>query len=157
MINSAEKEILLLLPTINAFLRQERLGIIELLKRVAIQNNVNIKILTPVNDFICKIIQSIENTNGKLTNYFNLRSYEEMTTTTVTIIIVDKKASLACRSINLWNRWERYTWRWSISYPTEYDTHREAIPNVYQLMLFVKLLDLDQPDYSSTCNNSGTP
>jgi hypothetical protein len=101
MINSAEKEILLLLPTINAFLRQERLGIIELLKRVAIQNNVNIKILTPVNDFICKIIQSIENTNGKLTNYFNLRSYEEMTTTTVTIIIVDKKASLACRSINL--------------------------------------------------------
>ena len=101
MINSAKKEILLLLPTINAFLRQERLGIIELLKRVAIQNNVNIKILTPVNDFICKIIQSIENTNGKLTNYFNLRSYEEMTTTTVTIIIVDKKASLACRSINL--------------------------------------------------------
>ena len=56
MINSAEKEILLLLPTINAFFRQERLGIIKLLKKVAIQRNINIKILSPINDFVRKIM-----------------------------------------------------------------------------------------------------
>ena len=100
MINSAEMEILLLLPTINAFLRQERLGIIKLLKKVAIQRDINIKILSPINDLAGKIMQSMEEVNGKRANCFDLRPYEEMTITTVTIIIVDKKASLVIEKLD---------------------------------------------------------
>ncbi len=104
MIKSAEKEILLIIPTINAFLREERLGIIKLLKNVAIQRDINIKILSPINDFVDKIMQSIEEVQGKRANYFDLRpveqTYEEMTVTTVTIIIVDKKASLVIEKLD---------------------------------------------------------
>jgi K+-sensing histidine kinase KdpD len=104
MIKSAEKEILLIIPTINAFLREERLGIIKLLKNVAIRSDINIKILSPINDFVDKIMQSIEEVQGKRANYFDLRpveqTYEEMTVTTVTIIIVDKKASLVIEKLD---------------------------------------------------------
>ena len=48
MIKSAKTEILLMLPTINAFLREDRIGVIELLKKSATENNVNVRIITPI-------------------------------------------------------------------------------------------------------------
>jgi two-component system, OmpR family, sensor histidine kinase VicK len=50
LIKSAKSEILLMLPTINAFLREERIGVIELLKKSATENDVNVRIITPSND-----------------------------------------------------------------------------------------------------------
>jgi two-component system, OmpR family, sensor histidine kinase VicK len=55
MIKLAKHELLLVLPTINAFYRQERIGIIELLKQAAERDHsLNVRILTPTNDVIEK-------------------------------------------------------------------------------------------------------
>jgi two-component system, OmpR family, sensor histidine kinase VicK len=53
MVKSAKREVLLVLPTINAFYREERIGIIELLKQASEgDHRVNVRILTPTNDAI---------------------------------------------------------------------------------------------------------
>ena len=54
MVKSAKHEVLLLLPTINAFYREERIGIIELLKQASEreENRVNVRILTPTDGVI---------------------------------------------------------------------------------------------------------
>ena len=52
MIKSAKHEILLIIPTVNAFLREERIGAIELLKQTAIERNVKVRIIGPSNSVI---------------------------------------------------------------------------------------------------------
>jgi signal transduction histidine kinase len=54
MVKSAKHEVLLLLPTINAFHREERIGMIELLKQASEreENRVNVRILAPTDDVI---------------------------------------------------------------------------------------------------------
>jgi two-component system sensor histidine kinase VicK len=53
MIELAKREVLLVLPTVNAFYREERIGIIELLKQASEgDHRVNVRILTPTNDAI---------------------------------------------------------------------------------------------------------
>jgi two-component system, OmpR family, sensor histidine kinase VicK len=61
MVKSAKHEVLLVLPTINAFYREERIGIIQLLKQAAERedNMVNARILTPVKYAIEERLQSM--------------------------------------------------------------------------------------------------
>ena len=60
MIKSAKHEVLLVLPTINAFYRKERIGIMQLLKQAAEgEHKVNARILTPTNDAIEQRLQNI--------------------------------------------------------------------------------------------------
>ena len=61
LVKSAKQEILLILPTTNSFLREHKLGIIQLLKQVASisEYNVNVRILTPTNDAIEKILKNM--------------------------------------------------------------------------------------------------
>ena len=60
MVKSAKHEVLLVLPTINAFYRKERIGIMQLLKQVAEgEYEVNARILTPTNDAIEQRLQNI--------------------------------------------------------------------------------------------------
>ena len=106
MIKSAKSEILLLLPTINAFLREERIGAIELLKESAAENNVNVRIITPSNDDIEKTLQNIasvavrkeQQENQKKEKGFEVQRsnihFKETAMTTVTILVVDKRESL---------------------------------------------------------------
>jgi signal transduction histidine kinase len=62
MVKSAKHEVLLVLPTINAFYREERIGIIELLKQASEgDHRVNVRILTPTND----AIENISSTTGQ--------------------------------------------------------------------------------------------
>jgi two-component system, OmpR family, sensor histidine kinase VicK len=64
MIKLAKHEVLLVLPTINAFYREERIGIMELLKQAAERDHrVNVRILTPTNDAIEKKLQNIVSGN----------------------------------------------------------------------------------------------
>ena len=105
MLKAAEQEILLIFPTANSFLRQERLGIIHFLRYGAIERGINIKILTPIDGEVHKIVQSIVEETGKQSKKrFHIRAvgvtYEETTVSTVTIIIVDKKTSLAIEKID---------------------------------------------------------
>ena len=123
MIKLAKHELLLVLPTINAFYRQERIGIIELLKQTAERDHsLNVRILTPTNDAIEKKLltigsgneqrdrdgresnrQQLKNKKSFDTRHIDLETIdedEELTAaersavTTVTILVVDRKESL---------------------------------------------------------------
>jgi two-component system sensor histidine kinase VicK len=59
MVKSAKREVLLVLPTINAFYREERIGIIEFLKQASEgDHRINVRILTPTNDAIENIVSA---------------------------------------------------------------------------------------------------
>jgi two-component system, OmpR family, sensor histidine kinase VicK len=106
MIQSAKGEILLMLPTTNAFLREERIGAIKLLDVLATEHDVNVRIITPTNDLVEKILRATESVamirSEKIKNKKNKglqvqRSniqFKETSMTTVTILVVDKKESL---------------------------------------------------------------
>ena len=106
LIKSAKSEILLMLPTINAFLREERIGIIELLKKSTTENDVNVRIITPSNDVVEKLLQNIESVVVKRSQQENQKKekgfevqhsniqFKETAMTTVTILVIDRKESL---------------------------------------------------------------
>ena len=102
MIQSAKHEILLIIPTTNAFLREERIGAIELLRQAAVERNVRVRIITPPSAVIENLLQSegdqIEEKNNELKGleiqYSDIR-YEQTAVTTVTILVVDRMQSLA--------------------------------------------------------------
>jgi two-component system, OmpR family, sensor histidine kinase VicK len=105
IVKAAEQEILLIFPTANSFLREERLGIMQLLSYGTKERGINIKILTPINDNVQKIVQDTVEETGKQSNKnFQIRAvdetYEETTVRTVTIVIVDKKTSLAIEKVD---------------------------------------------------------
>src|SRR5215216_917308 len=102
MLKSAKSEILLVLPTVNAFLREHRLGVIQLLEQAATQDGVVVRILTPTNTLIENIVKEViiasEQREGEKKGNFDLRSIntpsEKMVVSTVSIVVVDKKESL---------------------------------------------------------------
>ena len=95
LVKKSKEQVLLLLPSINAFFREERLGIFNYLKESALKNGINVKILTPTNDIIDRIIQNIKNNNN---NNFVIQCFENTSTdikiNTITILVVDSKESL---------------------------------------------------------------
>jgi two-component system sensor histidine kinase VicK len=105
MIKSAKTEILLMLPTINPFLPEERIEVIKLLEKSAIENNVSVRILTPSNDVVEEILQdaeaasakkeSHEKQNGQGLKVLNNIQFKEVTVATLTTLVVDRKESLA--------------------------------------------------------------
>ena len=108
MIKLAKREILLILPTTNAFLREERIGTLELLRKSVIEHNVNVRIITPTNDFIERVIRDIsialgedlshqedKNSKGNFQVQYSDIQFKEMAVTTVTILVTDRKESLA--------------------------------------------------------------
>jgi two-component system, OmpR family, sensor histidine kinase VicK len=109
MVKSAKQEILLLLPTVNAFLREERLGIIQLLEQAASEDGVNVRILGPTNDTIENRLKDITVREGeeggeKKRRNFDFRSintpFEEFAVSTVTIVVIDKKESLVFEKVD---------------------------------------------------------
>jgi nitrogen-specific signal transduction histidine kinase len=101
LVKSAKEEVLLLLPTTNAFLREERIGIIQLLREAAAERRVNVRILTPIdNNKIEKIIQNTVMADQAKNNYFDIRATETTSSPeiavvgTVTILVADRKQSL---------------------------------------------------------------
>jgi two-component system sensor histidine kinase VicK len=117
LIKTAKSEVLLMLPTVNSFMREYRIGVIRLIKELSTQPQrraINIRVLTPVNDTIIKILEDM---NTKITlseestlssdSYCNsnlkirhLESEPNLNVTTATILIVDRKASLAIEKVN---------------------------------------------------------
>ena len=126
MIKLANQEILLVLPTTNAFLREDRVGIIKLLNDAAMERNLVVRIVTPTNEIIEKKIQNILVSEGKEVEgergellalqeereerkrkNFDVRRIdittspsEKIAVTTVTIIVADKKESLVIEKID---------------------------------------------------------
>jgi signal transduction histidine kinase len=121
LIKSAESEILLILPTFNAFMREHKIGVMHLLKEISTTHEevrtVNIRILTPTNNTIEKIIKEMESPTSvskeecivhfSSDNYHkpslkirHLESQTKFSVTTVTILVVDRKASLTIEKVD---------------------------------------------------------
>jgi two-component system, OmpR family, sensor histidine kinase VicK len=103
LIRSAKEEVLLLLPTTNGFLREEGIGVIQLLKEAAsIERNVRVRIITPTNSDVEKIIQDamVDQPNNFLDIQHIETTMPETNVNTVTIVVVDRKASLVIEKVD---------------------------------------------------------
>ena len=137
LIKSAKFEVLLVLPTVNAFMREYRIGAIQILEELSTgatqrgtpskenlqeqggrRAETSIRILTPTNDDVDKIINNMnltttssrlsEGGEGKLSNKANnsilqiryLESLQKYNVTTATILVVDRKISLVMEKVD---------------------------------------------------------
>jgi len=85
-LKSASEEILLIFPSTNAVLRQEKIGAIQLAK----ERNVKVRILMPTPK---STEHNIQGPNQQQKN-IGIRYIEQMSETKATILVVDRKASL---------------------------------------------------------------
>jgi signal transduction histidine kinase len=101
MVKSAKSEILLLLPTTNAFLRENNIGIINTLKEKSENENVEIQVLTPTNEVVNKILMEmgIDNKKNFIITPFEFKS-DQINVSSVTILVVDKRESLVIEKID---------------------------------------------------------
>jgi signal transduction histidine kinase len=111
LIKSAKKEILIIFSTANAFYRQDKAGVVDLLRQaVANSPSINIRILTPVNELIRKeTMQKLSNIKvlrqrqqqeqeqnqiDDVNNVIGVRHIEPSMQTRVTVLVIDKKYCL---------------------------------------------------------------
>ena len=89
-LKSASKEILLIFPTTNALVRQEKIGVIQLSKEAAKGRKVKVRILMPVSKLAEHIVQSLKQQQHNI----GIRCIEPTPETEATILVFDKKVSL---------------------------------------------------------------
>jgi signal transduction histidine kinase/ActR/RegA family two-component response regulator len=89
ILKSAAKEILLIFPTTHALFRQEKIGVIQLLKETANGQKVRVRILMPVSNLTEHIVQSLTQQHSIV-----IRCIEPTPDTEATILVVDRKVSL---------------------------------------------------------------
>jgi two-component system sensor histidine kinase VicK len=98
VLKKAQKNIMILFPTTNAFLRQNKMGVVQLVKEAAELRNVRIRILMPRHESTEQLVCSLTERNS-YSNYnhnnIDLRYIKQTRLNTyVTILIVDEKVSL---------------------------------------------------------------
>jgi two-component system, OmpR family, sensor histidine kinase VicK len=91
LVKAAEEEILLIFPTTNSFIRQEKIGVIQVAKKVAKELYVQVRILMPVHESTGLSAQSLRGQNG---NAIDVRNIEQTSGTQITILVVDRNVSL---------------------------------------------------------------
>ena len=89
-ISMAEKEIMLIFPTINALLRQKKLGIVDKLKDIAQEHKIKVRVLIPSNTSVDLVLGNLSEVEDES---LDIRYIESMSAW-ATILIVDKKISL---------------------------------------------------------------
>jgi signal transduction histidine kinase len=95
LVKSARDEILLVFSTANAFHRQERTGMIKLLKEAAAGRRVHIRILTPIDDLIKGTVQKlIREQQQQNQPQIDIRFIGRFSQTKIRILVVDKASSL---------------------------------------------------------------
>ena len=78
-------------PTTNALVRNEKIGVIQLSKEAAKERRIKVRILMPTSKLTQYIIQSLKQQQ----NYIDVRYIEQTFGTEATILVVDRKVSLA--------------------------------------------------------------
>src|SRR5919108_809998 len=92
LIRSAKDEVLIIFSTANAFHRQERIGGVELLREIIpAKRELNIRILTPADKRVKETSSELRQQLKKI----EVRHVEESLQTKVTVLVVDRKYSLA--------------------------------------------------------------
>jgi signal transduction histidine kinase len=96
LLRSANNEIMLMLPTTNAFLRQHRIGIIDSIINASSDRRVKVRVLIPKSKKTVELIERLEKHNYSINNANNtqVRYIETLLEARSTILIVDKKVSL---------------------------------------------------------------
>jgi two-component system, OmpR family, sensor histidine kinase VicK len=92
MIKSAKEEFLIIFSTSNAFRRQEKAGALNLLAETAKSKNVKIRMLSPVDEHVRKMIDKIER-EDKIR--IEIRNIEEPLQTKISVMIVDRKSLIS--------------------------------------------------------------
>jgi phosphatidylserine/phosphatidylglycerophosphate/cardiolipin synthase-like enzyme len=99
LLRSANNEIMLMLPTTNAFLRQHKIGVIDLIISASSDRGVKVRVLIPKSKKTVELIERLEKNNYSInkasnSNNAQVRYIETLLETRSTILIVDKKVSL---------------------------------------------------------------
>jgi two-component system, OmpR family, sensor histidine kinase VicK len=127
LIKSAKSEILLILPTVNAFLREYRIGALQLFREISTgvgtvypedsgvyedegkreeigntkNERISIRILTPTDDVASKIIDELITSTDGNNNDIQIRYVQpKYHITTATIMIIDRKISLVLEKVD---------------------------------------------------------
>jgi two-component system, OmpR family, sensor histidine kinase VicK len=97
LVRSCKREILTIFSTPNAFLRQERAGGIAALDKAAKQDKKIVRILVPYDTRIVETVKELEtnNNNDPRTGNVNIRFLEPGLQTKISLLIVDRRSSLA--------------------------------------------------------------
>ncbi|HEY7573122.1 MAG TPA: HAMP domain-containing sensor histidine kinase, partial [Nitrososphaeraceae archaeon] len=93
IVKTASEEILWIFPSINAFIRQELIGAIQLAKDAAKERNVKVRIMIPANNVIEQKIQQLKQYCYH-SNMIDVRYIVQMSDTKATILVIDRKSSL---------------------------------------------------------------
>ena len=96
LLKLAKNEIILLFPTTNAFLRQHKLGVVDLIADIAINKNIKVRVLVPKNRPIEKLIEQTKSQYNIINSINNIefRYIQQLLETGSTVLIVDNKESL---------------------------------------------------------------
>jgi two-component system sensor histidine kinase VicK len=90
LVNSAKEELFLLFSTVNSFQRQEESGFIQLLRDVASQKNIKIRILAHMDNETRRILDRLLKSHRNI----DVRPLQQALRTRVTTLIADRKYSL---------------------------------------------------------------
>jgi signal transduction histidine kinase len=93
ILKTASKEILLIFPSTNAFLRQDSMGAIPLAMQAAQERNVRVRILTPTNSLIEQKVRQLKE-YCRSSYQLDIRYIAQMSETKATILVADRKDSL---------------------------------------------------------------
>jgi two-component system sensor histidine kinase VicK len=86
---------LIIFPTSNAFIRQEKVGVIQSLIEAAEKHNVKVRILMPAHNVTEHSVQQLKmRKNQYHSGNIDIRYIEESSGTKATILVVDRKTSL---------------------------------------------------------------
>jgi hypothetical protein len=91
-VSSANWEILLIFPTTNAFIRQQRTGVFHLLREIVKQQKVKVRILMPYREMTVQTIRDLKKSADK---DVDIRSIKQVENAMATFLVVDKEV-LSC-------------------------------------------------------------
>jgi len=91
LVKKANKEIIIMFPTTNAFIRQKNMGVIQFSEDAARQRKVKVRILMPSNESTQDTVRYLKE---KYAKQMNIRYIEQMLGTRATILVVDRKECL---------------------------------------------------------------
>ena len=95
IVKDGVEEILLIFPTSNAFIRQEKIGVIQWLRELVTKeqyNKLKIRILMPIHKSTEKIVQDLKQQSDQ--NNIDVRFIEQSSGNKATFLVVDRKVSL---------------------------------------------------------------
>jgi two-component system sensor histidine kinase VicK len=91
LVKSAAEEVLLVFATTGAFLRQQKMGVIQLCQEAAKERNVRVRILMPAHKSTAQTVQDLKQNYSER---IDVRYIEQTAGTKATILLVDRKVSL---------------------------------------------------------------